>query len=168
MWGELEKLHNAALEAKAALPTFLETQKGNMSLYHTSMVNEAYQDSQEELNAQHKKVNLQHNLILEHQQAFQDYKANVEPQLEEAKELQERVSRLTLEKGAVKEERGEMEAKWKATEAEKEESTKKIEEVQEELDAAVRDTNSHGRVLRCVEMRNISQAVLSIKLLWIG
>jgi chromosome segregation ATPase len=140
MWDELEKLQNAALEAKAALPTLLEKQKGNMSLYHTSIVNQAFQDTQEELNTQHKKVNLQHNLILEHQQAFQDYKATVEPKLEEVKELHERVSRLTLEKGAVKDERGEMEQKWKATQAEKDESTKKVEEVQKELDATVRDT----------------------------
>jgi hypothetical protein len=56
LWDELEQLFAAANEAKEALPTFLEKQRDNMSLYHSSMVNEAIKDTQEELNIQHKKV----------------------------------------------------------------------------------------------------------------
>ena len=70
IWKELEQLFEAAKEAKNALPTFLEKQKDNMSLYHNSVINETMRESQAELDLQHKKVNLQHSLILEHQQAF--------------------------------------------------------------------------------------------------
>ena len=84
---------------QAALPQFMEQQKDNMSLYHSSVVNEVIRDSQEELNLQHKKVNLQHSLILEHQQAFLNFKEDTEPKVKERTELQERVSRLTLDKG---------------------------------------------------------------------
>ncbi|KAF2126774.1 hypothetical protein P153DRAFT_424744 [Dothidotthia symphoricarpi CBS 119687] len=99
LWNELEQLFAAAKEAKVVLPIFLEKQRNNMSLYHSSMMNETYRETQEELNIQHKKVNLQHNLILEHQQAFQDYKEQVAPKLQENEELRDRLSRLTLEKG---------------------------------------------------------------------
>lgn len=56
LWDELEQLFAAANEAKEALPAFLEKQRDNMSLYHSSMVNEAIKDTQDELNIQHKKV----------------------------------------------------------------------------------------------------------------
>jgi hypothetical protein len=56
LWNELEELFAAANEAKEALPAFLEKQRDNMSLYHSSMVNEAIKDTQEELKIQHKKV----------------------------------------------------------------------------------------------------------------
>jgi hypothetical protein len=56
LWKELEELYAAANEAKDALPAFLEKQRDNMSLYHSSMVNEAIKDTQDELNIQHKKV----------------------------------------------------------------------------------------------------------------
>ena len=56
LWDELEQLFAAANEAKEALPEFLEKQRDNMSLYHSSMVNEAIKDTQDELNIQHKKV----------------------------------------------------------------------------------------------------------------
>ena len=105
---ELDQLFAAIHDNKAAMPAFLEKQRNNMSLYHASMMNEIMRETQEELNIQHKKVNIQHNLILEHQEAFQDYKAQTAAKLaqaektgilEELKELQERCSRLTLEKG---------------------------------------------------------------------
>jgi hypothetical protein len=110
---ELDQLFAAIHDNKAAMPAFLEKQRNNMSLYHASMMNEIMRETQEELNIQHKKVNIQHNLILEHQEAFQEYKAQTAAKLaqaektgilEELKELQERCSRLTLEKGKYSQE----------------------------------------------------------------
>lgn len=106
LWTELEQLFEAAKGTKNSLPNFLEKQRNNMALYHASVMNETYRESQAELNMQHKKINLQHGLILEHQQAFQDYKAQTAFKLKELEDLQERVSRLTLEKGNF---RGEVE-----------------------------------------------------------
>ena len=102
LWIQLEQLFAAASEAKTALPTFLEKQRNNMSLYHASMMNETIRETQEELNIQHKKVNIQHNLILEHQEAFQDYKSQTAAKLRELEDLRERVPRLTLEKGNLR------------------------------------------------------------------
>ncbi|CAO2651834.1 Nn.00g001170.m01.CDS01 [Neocucurbitaria sp. VM-36] len=102
LWTQLEQLFAAANEAKIALPEFLEKQRNNMSLYHASKLNETIRETQEELNIQHKKVNIQHSLILEHQEAFQDYKAQNAGKLKELEDLQERNSRLTLEKGNLR------------------------------------------------------------------
>lgn len=99
LWQEMEQLFEAANEAKAALPEFMEKQRDNMSLYHSSMMNETIRETQQELNLQHKKVNTQQSLILEQQDAFQNYKAHTASKLKELESLQERVSRLTLEKG---------------------------------------------------------------------
>ncbi|KAF1849490.1 uncharacterized protein K460DRAFT_305703 [Cucurbitaria berberidis CBS 394.84] len=99
LWLQLEQLFAAANEAKAALPAFLEKQRNSMSLYHASMMNDTIRETQEELNIQHKKVNIQHNLILEHQEAFLEYKTQTAAKLKEVEDFQERVSRLTLEKG---------------------------------------------------------------------
>lgn len=104
LWNELEELFAAANDAKATLPAFLEKQRNNMSLYHTSMMNETIRDTQDELNTQHKKVNIQHSLILEHQEAFQAYKKQRSGKLKELEDLRERVSRLTLEKGNLRDE----------------------------------------------------------------
>ncbi|KAJ8110561.1 hypothetical protein OPT61_g6628 [Boeremia exigua] len=99
LWKELEQLFEAANTAKVALPDFMEKQRDNMSLYHSSMMNETIRETREELQLQHKKVNTQHNLILEQQDAFQNYKVRNASKLKELESLQERVSRLTLEKG---------------------------------------------------------------------
>lgn len=99
LWRELEHLFEAANEAKLALPRLMEQQRDNMSLYHSSMMNETIRETQQELNLQHKKVNTQHGLILEQQDAFQNYKAQTVSKLNQLDGLQERVSRLTLEKG---------------------------------------------------------------------
>ncbi|KAJ4993250.1 hypothetical protein SVAN01_01225 [Stagonosporopsis vannaccii] len=99
LWQELEKLFEAANNAKAALPEFMEKQRDNMSLYHSSMINETIRETQEELQFQHKKVHTQHSLILEQQDAFHNYKAQTASKLKELEDLHERVSRLTLEKG---------------------------------------------------------------------
>jgi hypothetical protein len=104
LWTELEQLFEAANGAKDALPDFLEKQRNNMALYHCSVMNETYRESQEELNMQHKKVNVQHGLILEQREAFQNYKAQTAGKLKDLDELRERVSRLTLEKGNFKDE----------------------------------------------------------------
>lgn len=153
LWTELELLFQAAQGSKEALPTFLEKQRNNMALYHASAMNETYRESQEELNMQNKKartfilsilkvlmygqVNLQHGLILEHQQAFQDYKAQTASKLKDLEDLQERVSRLTLEKGNF---RGEIEKYVQLLEQEqttKAEDLKKAEALQKELDSLV-------------------------------
>jgi hypothetical protein len=55
LWEELELLFSAAQGTKEALPSFLEKQRNNMALYHASVINETYRDSQQELNMQHKK-----------------------------------------------------------------------------------------------------------------
>ncbi|KAF3047038.1 hypothetical protein E8E12_010685 [Didymella heteroderae] len=99
LWQELEQLFEAANDAKTALPEFIEKQRDNMSLYHSSMMNEIIRETQQELNLQYKKANTQHSLMLEQQDAFQNYKAQTAPKLMEVESLQERVSRLTLEKG---------------------------------------------------------------------
>ena len=99
LWIELEQLFAAAHDTKFAMPAFLERQRNNMSLYHASLINETIRESQEELNIQHKKVNIQHSLILGHQEAFQDYKTQTAAKLKKVEDLQERLSRLTLEKG---------------------------------------------------------------------
>jgi len=104
IWKELGKLNEAAVEARNALPAFLDKQKENMSLYHSSVVNETMRESQAELDLQHKKINIQHSLILEHQQSFQDYKEQMEVKLKELNELKEKTSRLTLDKGLFKKE----------------------------------------------------------------
>lgn len=58
LWKELEDLYAALNDAKAALPVFLEKQRNSLSLYHTSMMNQMIQDTQNELEIQHKKVSL--------------------------------------------------------------------------------------------------------------
>jgi len=52
LWTELELLFAAANGAKDALPEFLEKQRNNMALYHGSVMNETYRESQQELNMQ--------------------------------------------------------------------------------------------------------------------
>ena len=59
LWDELERLFDAATKAKSALPDFMAKQKENMNLYHNAMLNGTLRDSQDELNLQHKKVNIQ-------------------------------------------------------------------------------------------------------------
>jgi hypothetical protein len=56
LWQELELLFKAVQGTKEALPAFLEKQRNNMALYHASVMNETYRESQQELNIQHKKV----------------------------------------------------------------------------------------------------------------
>ncbi|KAF1927664.1 uncharacterized protein M421DRAFT_421507 [Didymella exigua CBS 183.55] len=102
LWQELEQIFEATKEARTALPEFMEKQRDNMSLYHSSMMNETIRETQQEVNLQHKKINTQHNLILEQQDAFQNYKAQVASKFKELENLQERVSRLTLEKGNLR------------------------------------------------------------------
>jgi predicted nucleic acid-binding Zn-ribbon protein len=133
LWADLERLFEAAKGATDALPSFLEKQRNNMALYHSSQMNETYLEAQQELNMQHKKVNLQHGLILEHQQAFQDFKAKTATKLAELEELQESVSRLTLEKGNY---RGEIDKYLQMLEQEsatKVEDQKKLKALQTEL-----------------------------------
>ncbi|KAF3041617.1 hypothetical protein E8E11_001308 [Didymella keratinophila] len=137
LWQELEKLFEAANEAKTALPEFMEKQRDNMSLYHSSMMNETIRETQQELNLQHKKVNTQHNLILEQQDAFQNYKANTSAQLKELESLQERVSRLTLEKGNFRTEVDKYKELLEQESARKAEDLKIVDGLKKELDTLV-------------------------------
>lgn len=137
LWKELEQLFVAVNDANAALPVFLEKQRNNMSLYHTSMMNEAIQDTQEELKISHKKVNIQHSLILDHQEAFQEYKAQTTKKLEELQELQERVSRLTLEKGNFRTEVDKYVQLLEEERSTKSEDLRKVVALQKELDTLV-------------------------------
>jgi chromosome segregation ATPase len=142
IWKELEQLFEAAKEAKNALPTFLEKQKNNMSLYHNSVLNETMRESQAELDLQHKKVNLQHSLILEHQQAFQEYKATTDPKLGQRTALEEQVSRMTLDKGLVKQQFAELQQELERFRISKVEDNKKSEDLQKEVNSLLATKNS--------------------------
>ena len=154
MWTELEQLFAAANDAKAALPKFLEKQRNNMSLYHTSLLNETIRENLEELNVQHKKVNIQHNLILEQQQGFQEYKSQVEAKLEDLQQLHNRVSRLTLEKSNLRTEIDryqimlEKEISDKSNELEKAESLQKEHALLLASNAALQAENDTLRTTR--------------------
>lgn len=137
LWGELEQLFEAVKNAEAALPEFMEKQRDNMSLYHSSMMNETIRETQDELNLQHKKVNTQHNLILEQQDAFQHYKAQTASKLQELESLQERVSRLTLEKGNFRTEVDKYKKLLEQEVARKDEEQKSANAVQKEFEALV-------------------------------
>ncbi|KAJ4401454.1 hypothetical protein N0V91_007888 [Didymella pomorum] len=137
LWQELEQLFNAANEAKAALPEFMEKQRDNMSLYHSSMMNETIRETQQELNLQHKKVKTQHNLILEQQDAFLNYKANTSAQLKELESLQERVSRLTLEKGNFRTEVDKYKDLLEQESARNAENLKAVDDLRKKLDTLV-------------------------------
>ncbi|KAL5119576.1 hypothetical protein ACEQ8H_002422 [Pleosporales sp. CAS-2024a] len=137
LWNELEVLYQAAQDTKEALPAFLEKQRNNMALYHSSVLNETFRDSQAELNMQHKKVNIQHGLILEQQQAFQEYKAQTSSKLKDLEDLQERVSRLTLEKGNFRDEVDKYARLLQDEQATKTEDLKKVGVLQKELASLV-------------------------------
>jgi chromosome segregation ATPase len=137
LWQELEKLFEAANTAKSALPQFMENQRNSMSLFHSSMMNETIQETQAELNLQHKKVNTQHNLLLEQQEAFQNYRSRTDSSLKELETLQERVSRLTLEKGNFKTEVDKYKAMLEQEIASKAEDRKTADALQKELETLV-------------------------------
>jgi chromosome segregation ATPase len=82
-------------------------------------------------------VNLQHGLILEHQQAFQDYKGQTASKLKELDDLQERVSRLTLEKGNFREEIDKYAKMLEHEQSTKSEDFKKVDALQGQLESLV-------------------------------
>ena len=137
LWLELEQLFEVANTAKAALPEFMKKQRDNISLYHSSMMNEIIRETQEELNLQHKKVNTQHNLILEQQDAFQNYKSQATSKLKDLESLQERVSRLTLEKGNFRTEVDKYKELLDLEIARKAEDLRTAESLQKELETLV-------------------------------
>ncbi|ENI09207.1 hypothetical protein COCC4DRAFT_56729 [Bipolaris maydis ATCC 48331] len=134
LWSELEKLYTAMNDAKAALPKFLDKQRNNISLYHTAMMNQMIQDTQNELNIQHKKVNIQHDLILEHHEAFHAYKEQTAAKIKDIEALQERVSRLTLEKGNLRTEVDKYMQLLEKEHATKAEDLRKADTMQKELE----------------------------------
>lgn len=137
LWKELQQLFEAANDANKALPTFLEKQRDNMSLYHSSMMNETIRETQDELSLQHKKINTQHNLILEQQEAFQRHKAQTASKLKGLVSLQERVSRLTLEKGNFRTEVDKYKELLEQETAKQAEDLKTAEELQKELETLI-------------------------------
>jgi hypothetical protein len=153
LWEELEHLFNAAKQAQSALPEFLGKQEDNMRLYHNASVNEAMQELQGELNLQHKKVNIQyvfgpafhvranhtcrHDLILDHQHVFQDYKSRTDAKLKTLAELDERVSRLTLDKGLLKTELDNYRKQLKEAMTAQSDNAKTTTELQKELQTAI-------------------------------
>ncbi|KAF2028644.1 hypothetical protein EK21DRAFT_101677 [Setomelanomma holmii] len=134
LWAELEQLFEAAKGAKDAVTDFLGKQRNNMALYHASVMNETYRESQEELNIQYKKVNLQHGLILEHQQAFQDYREQMNAKLKDLDDIKEKASRLTLEKGNFRSEVDRYKQLLEEEQATRFEDQKKADALQKELD----------------------------------
>jgi chromosome segregation ATPase len=82
-------------------------------------------------------VNLQHNLILSHQEAFQDYKAQNVAKLKELEDLQERVSRLALEKGNFRQEIEKYMRLLEEGRSTKAEDLRKVDDLQKELDSLV-------------------------------
>ncbi len=129
LWAELEQLFTAAQETRAAIPTFIEKQRNSTSLYYASMMNETMQENQEELNIQNKKLNIQSSLIIEQQEAFNDYKLQIAGRLQELQNLHDQVSRLTLEKGHI---RAELEESNKLL-AEEKAAKKKVNQVCDSL-----------------------------------
>lgn len=137
LWTELEQLITAAGDANTTIPLFLKKQRNNMSLYHASAINESMRDTQEELNIQHKKVNLQHALILEHQEAFHEYREQNAAKLKELDECRERVSRLTLEKGNFRTEIERYKTLLDQKQTDKDEVLSKVDALEKELNTLV-------------------------------
>ncbi|KAF1962244.1 hypothetical protein CC80DRAFT_487752 [Byssothecium circinans] len=101
LWQDLDQLYHTIQGAQAALPALVEKQKDNLDLIVNSLVTESRQDSQAQVNTQHKQLQQQQNVILGQGQAFTDYKARVEPQLKEIEVLNERLARLTLNRTSL-------------------------------------------------------------------
>ncbi|KAF2181913.1 hypothetical protein K469DRAFT_637231 [Zopfia rhizophila CBS 207.26] len=134
-WAELERLFQLANGAKAALPKFMDRQKENMKLFHNAEMNNMMYAMQGELNVQHNKVNVENSLILDQRQSFIDYKAKTEPELQELSELQERVSRLTLDKGLLRTELSKSQEELDKAKISNEEGIKIAENLQNEVGA---------------------------------
>jgi hypothetical protein len=115
----------------------MEKQRDNISLYHSSMMNQTICETQVELDLQHKKLKTQHNLLLEQQEAFQNYRSRTDPSLKELKNIQERVSRLTLEKGNFKTEVDKYKAMLEQEIASKAEDRKTTDALQKELETLI-------------------------------
>ena len=67
-------------------------------MQENTMVHEMVRERQDEMNFQHKKVNVQQDVIPEHQEAFNSHRRQTTEKLKELENLQERTSRLILEK----------------------------------------------------------------------
>jgi regulator of replication initiation timing len=79
----------------------------------------------------------QHNLLLEQQEAFQNYRSRTDPSLKELKNIQECVSRLTLEKGNFKTEVDKYKAMLEQEIASKAEDRKTTDALQKELETLI-------------------------------
>lgn len=100
---ELQKLYEIAAETKSLLPKYLEQQRSTLAFQYSVLLNNVVNDTHHELRTQHKKIDIQHDLILEQHQAFVEHKAQTDvqlaAQLAERQEIKAKNSRLTLENG---------------------------------------------------------------------
>lgn len=101
---ELDSLYLLATGIKEALPKFLDQQKQNYALYHQTALHAGIRQSYAEINMQKEKIELQDSLILNQQRSFLQFQADTKAQLDQLAELQERVSRLILDRGLLKNE----------------------------------------------------------------
>ncbi|CAI6332411.1 unnamed protein product [Periconia digitata] len=110
LWFELEKLYTSIQEARSALPGFIEKQNHAASLIIGTVANSAFRGVHDELKVQHQKVDLQHNLLVEQERAFEDAKARLTSQLQEQSEahraevsaLKDSISRMALTNGCLR------------------------------------------------------------------
>ena len=82
-------------------------------------------------------VNIQHNLILEHQEAFLAHKEHTSGKLKELEGLQERISRLTLEKGNFRTEIDKYVQLLEEERSMRAEDLRKVADLEKELEALV-------------------------------
>ena len=104
LWEELDRLFLLATDMKQVVPKFLDQQKQNYALYHQTALHSSIRQSYAEINMQKEKIDLQDSLILTQQKSFLQFQADTKVQLDQLAEFQERVSRLTLDRGLLKNE----------------------------------------------------------------
>jgi chromosome segregation ATPase len=130
LWQELEQIYSVLQDAKEALPAFVDKQKENLELFTNVMVTEASQASREQLMAQHKKLDLQYDVILGQHQSFREYKARVDSQLDELDGLREHSSQLASENNTLF---ANLDAMAKEAKTADEEHSAKLESMEKEL-----------------------------------
>ncbi|KAI2480927.1 Spc7 multi-domain protein [Pyrenophora tritici-repentis] len=137
LWVELEGLFAAANDAKAALPEFLHKQRDSLGLHHTALLNETIRETEGELNIVRKKADIQNSLILQGHEAFRLHKTQTESKLKDLETLEERVSRLDLEKGELLTEIDSGSQQLKQERTQLSETKSKLQSLEKELEKLV-------------------------------
>ena len=101
---ELDRLFLLTTDMKQAVPKFIDQQKQNYVLYYQTALHSSIRQSYAEINMQKEKIDLQDSLILTQQKSFLQFQADTKVQLDQLAKFQERVSRLTLDRGLLKNE----------------------------------------------------------------